>query len=295
MVTLVNYAIKCYNSGEINNLSILHYMQKNSVVLENITFSYEEEKPILKNVSMVIPQGKITVVMGGSGCGKTTLLRLISGQYKATRGKVEVFGENIARLSNSKLLELRKNLGMLFQFGALFTDINVHDNVAFVLNEHTDLLPSIIDKIVNMKLKSVGLFGCGHMMPQELSGGMARRVALARSTALDPQLMLYDEPFTGLDPISLQVIAMLIQEFSRALNQTVVLVTHDLKTTLEIADNIYFMEQGEIIFSGTPSEIKNTSNEAVRQFIEGNVDGPFKYEFATSLNYTHELGLNKSE
>jgi phospholipid/cholesterol/gamma-HCH transport system ATP-binding protein len=159
-----------------------------------------------------------------------------------------------------------------------------------VLNEHTKLPKSIINKIVDMKLKAVGLYGTSNMMPQELSGGMARRVALARSTALDPELMLFDEPFTGLDPISLQVAAMLIQEFSRALNQTVVLVTHDIKTTLEIADVIYFMEQGKIIESGSPEEIRNTTNAAVRQFIDGNIDGPFVYEYQTKLDYKTELG-----
>lgn len=265
-------------------------MQNNSAILNNVTFSYDEENVILDNVSISIPRGKVTAIMGGSGCGKTTILRLISGQQFVTSGTVEVFGTNIANISNKKLLELRKKIGMLFQFGALFTDMNVHDNVAFSLIEHTKLPKSIINKIVDMKLKAVGLFGTGQMMPQELSGGMARRVALARSTALDPELMLYDEPFTGLDPISQQVAAMLIRQFSESLDQTVVLVTHDIKTTLEIADNIYFMEQGKIIFSGTPEDIKNTSNEAVRQFIEGNIDGPFRYEFETKLDYTNELG-----
>lgn len=265
-------------------------MQNNAAILNNVTFSYDEENIILDNVSISIPRGKVTAIMGGSGCGKTTILRLLSGQQFANFGIVEVFGNNIANISNKKLLELRKKIGMLFQFGALFTDMNVHDNVAFSLIEHTKLPKSIINKIVDMKLKAVGLFGTSQMMPQELSGGMARRVALARSTALDPELMLYDEPFTGLDPISQQVAAMLIRQFSEYLNQTVVLVTHDIKTTLEIADNIHFMEQGKIIFSGTPEDIKNTSNEAVRQFIEGNIDGPFKYEFETKLDYANELG-----
>lgn len=265
-------------------------MQNNSVILNNVTFSYDEENVILDNVSITIPHGKVTAIMGGSGCGKTTVLRLISGQQVASSGTVTVFGTNLANISNAELLVLRKKIGLLFQFGALFTDMNVHDNVAFALKEHTKLPNSIIDKIVDMKLKAVGLFGTGQMMPQELSGGMARRVALARSTALDPELMLYDEPFTGLDPISQQVAAMLIHQFSESLNQTVVLVTHDIKTTLEIADMIYFMEQGKIIFSGTPQDIKNTTNPAVRQFIEGNVEGPFRYEFETKLDYTHSLG-----
>lgn len=264
--------------------------QKNLVAIENVTFSYDEDKTILENVSLDIPKGKVVAIMGGSGCGKTTLLRLISGQHQVSAGRVKVFNQDLAKISNNTLLNLRKRIGMLFQFGALFTDMNVHDNVAFALNEHSKLPKSIINKIVAMKLKAVGLFGTESMMPQELSGGMARRVALARSTALDPELMLYDEPFTGLDPISQQVAAMLIKNFSKALNQTVVLVTHDIQTSFEIADIIYFMEQGRIIANGTPNEIKNTTNPSVRQFIEGNVLGPFVYEFQTSLDYNQQLG-----
>lgn len=265
--------------------------QKNLVTIENVTFSYDEDKTILKDVSLNVPVGSVVAIMGGSGCGKTTLLRLISGQYQVNSGKVKVFGRDLAKISNRTLLDLRKKIGMLFQFGALFTDMNVHDNVAFALNEHSNLPKSIIDKIVTMKLKAVGLFGTGEMMPQQLSGGMARRVALARSTALDPELMLYDEPFTGLDPISQHVAAMLIKNFSEALDQTVVLVTHDIQTSLEIADIIYFMEQGKIIASGTPNEIKNTTNPSVKQFIEGNVSGPFVYEFQTNLDYNQQLGV----
>ena len=222
-------------------------MQKNSVVLSNVTFSYDNENIILDDVSVTIPQGKIVAIMGGSGCGKTTILRLISGQQYTKLGTVSVFEENLAKLSHKDLMNLRKKIGMLFQFGALFTDMNVSDNVAFAITEHSKLPRSIVDKIVAMKLKAVGLFGTGQMMPQELSGGMARRVALARSTALDPELMLYDEPFTGLDPISMQVAALLIKQFSQALNQTAILVTHDIKITLEIADIIYFMEQGKVL------------------------------------------------
>lgn len=266
-------------------------MHNYSVVIDNVTFGYEDNSPILKNVSVKIPVGKIVAIMGGSGCGKTTLLRLISGQIKTWKGHVSVFDQNISKISNNQLLELRKRMGMLFQFGALFTDMSVYDNVAFALQEHTNLPKSIIDKIVAMKLKAVGLFGTETMMPGDLSGGMARRVALARAAALDPELMLYDEPFTGLDPISLQVSAMLIKQFCKTLGQTVVLVTHDIKTTLEIADSIYFMENGKIIAQGTPDEIKNTTNPAVKQFIEGNIDGPFVYEFQSKLNYNEYLGV----
>lgn len=281
--------LKCYNTVNLIFTHVLK-MQKYSVIIDNVTFSYDEDKIILDNVSLTIPRGKVIAIMGGSGCGKTTLLRLISGQHTVNSGYVEVFGQNLSKISNNALLGLRKRIGMLFQFGALFTDMNVHDNVAFALTEHSNLPKTIINKIVDMKLKAVGLFGTGMMMPQELSGGMARRVALARSTALDPELMLYDEPFTGLDPISQQVAAMLIKNFSIALDQTVVLITHDIKTSFEIADIIYFMEQGKIIASGTPEEIKNTTNPSVRQFIEGNVSGPFAYEFQTNLDYNSKLG-----
>lgn len=259
------------------------------VTLENVTFGYEDEKPILQDVSVRIPSGQIIAIMGGSGCGKTTLLRLITGQEKPWSGKVKLFGQDIDLLSNNQILQLRQRLGVLFQFGALFTDMSVYDNVAFPLQEHTNLPTTIIDKIIAMKLKSVGLFGTQEMFPQELSGGMARRVAMARAMALDPELMLYDEPFTGLDPISLQVSALLIKQFSTTLKQTAVLVTHDIKTTLEIADRIYFMERGKIIAEGTPDEIKKTTNPAVKQFIEGSIVGPFKYEFDSKLNYEQHL------
>ena len=266
-------------------------MENNIVIIKNVTFGYEEDKPIIKNVSLKIPQGKITAIMGASGSGKTTLLRLISGQYKADSGTINVFGQNIGSLSHREILKLRRNLGVLFQFGALFTDMSVYDNVAFSLNEHTDLPREIIDIIVAMKLEAVGLFGTQNMMPQELSGGMARRVALARSIALDPKLMLYDEPFTGLDPISLNVAAMLIKKLNEALGQTSILVTHDIEASLKIVDYIYFMAGGEIVASGTPKDVQKTDNPIVRQFIDGQVSGPFSFEFDTPLDYNTYIGL----
>lgn len=268
-------------------------MQTNTVVLNNVSFGYDEDKPIIKNVSLSIPKGKCIAIMGGSGSGKTTLLRLISGQYKANKGTVTVFDQQIDLLSNREILKLRRNLGMLFQFGALFTDMSVYENVAFSLKEHSNLPEAIIDKIVAMKLEAVGLFGTQNMMPQELSGGMARRVALARSMALDPELMLYDEPFTGLDPISLNVSAMLIKKLNTALGQTSILVTHDIKASLEIVDYVYFMANGEIVAEGTPHEVQETDNKMVRQFINGQVNGPFRFEYETKLDYTRYLGLEK--
>jgi phospholipid/cholesterol/gamma-HCH transport system ATP-binding protein len=266
-------------------------MQDYSVIVDNVTFGYIDDKPILSNVSLKIPQGKIVAIMGGSGCGKTTLLRLISGQIKPQSGHVSILGQEITTQSNKQILELRKRMGMLFQFGALFTDMSVYDNVAFCLREHTDLPDSIIEKIVAMKLNAVGLFGTGHLMPGQLSGGMARRVALARSMALDPELMMYDEPFTGLDPISLNVSAMLIQKLNIALGQTSILVTHDIESSFKIVDYIYFMADGKIIAEGSPMDVKNTSNPAVRQFIEGKVDGPYTFEYKTNLDYNTYLGL----
>ncbi len=265
-------------------------MNEALISLDNVSFSYTEEKPILKNITLTIPKGKITAIMGGSGSGKTTLLRLITGQITANSGQVIAFGHNLSQ-SNDKLLgNIRTRLGMLFQFGALFTDINVASNVAFPLYEHTDLPKSFIDKIVAMKLEAVGLTGTQEMMPSELSGGMARRVALARAMALDPELMLYDEPFTGLDPISLNVTAMLIKNLNDSLKQTSVLVTHDIPATLKIADYIYFMANGQVIAQGTPNEIEKTTDPAVKQFINGEVNGPFAYKYSSKNSYEHYLG-----
>ena len=264
-------------------------MQSNIISIDNVTFGYDEEHPILKNISLLIPKGSIVAIMGGSGSGKTTLLKLISGQCLANTGTISVFGNNIANLNTTGLLCLRKRLGMLFQFGALFTDMSIYENVAFPLKEHTNLPESVIKKIVAMKLNSVGLFGTQDMLPNELSGGMARRVALARSMALDPELMLYDEPFTGLDPITLNVTAILIKKLNQALKQTTVLVTHDVETSLKIVDYIYFVSDSKIIASGTPDEIKKTSNPAVKQFISGETSGIFNYKYATNLNYNDYL------
>lgn len=266
-------------------------MVNKSVKLDNVYFNYEENKPILSGINLEAKTGKITAIMGGSGCGKTTVLRLISGLIKANHGTVQVFGENINNLSSKQLSEFRTHMGMLFQFGALFTDMSVYENVAFTLKEHTNLPESIIKKIVAMKLNAVGLFGTQDMMPQELSGGMARRVALARATALDPYLMLYDEPFTGLDPISLNVAAMLIKKLGEAFNQTVILVTHDIETALKIAHYIYFMANGKIIAEGTPEEIKNTDNPLVCQFIKGEIKGPFQYKYESKMNYNEFIGI----
>lgn len=261
------------------------------ITLENVSFAYDESRQILKNLSLTIPAGKTVAIMGGSGSGKTTLLKLISGQIRPTTGSMHVFGNDMNTISNKQLNEMRKKIGMLFQFGALFTDLNVYDNIAFALREHTKLPTSIIDKVVAMKLEAVGLSGTQLLQPSELSGGMARRVALARAIAMDPQLMLYDEPFTGLDPISLNTIAMLIKKLNVHLKQTSILVTHDISATMAIADYTYFMSNGEIIASGTPEEIAKTTNPAVKQFILGEVNGPFAYKYPATQSYEQYLGL----
>ncbi len=267
-------------------------MKNNLVSLSDVSFAYSEDKPILKSINLEIEQGKITAIMGGSGSGKTTVLRLISGQITANSGISRVFGQDMANLSKKDVLKLRQKLGMLFQFGALFTDMTVAENVAFPLIENTNLPISIIHKMVAMKLEAVGLTGTQEMTPNELSGGMARRVALARAIALDPELMLYDEPFTGLDPISLNITAMLIKKLNDNLGQTAVLVSHDIEATMKIADYVYFMANGEIIDHGTPTEVANTSNPAVRQFIRGELGNSFSYKYPAKNGYEYYLGRN---
>lgn len=257
----------------------------NLVEFKNVSFSYTEAKPIIKNINLVIPKGSVVAIMGGSGCGKTTLLKLISAQIFPDKGEVEVFNAKTKTANHKSIYAIRKKMGMLFQFGALFTDMSVGQNVAFPIKEHTNLHYKEVNLKVSQKLEAVGLFGTQGLMPQELSGGMARRVALARAIALDPELMLYDEPFTGLDPISLNIAAKLIKQLSQEHNQSAVLVTHDIEATMKIADYMYFMSQGEIIAEGTPEEIKKTQNPSVQQFITGAIDGPFSFKYQTSINY----------
>lgn len=257
------------------------------VLLQNVRFAYGE-RTILSDISLSIPRGKVVAIMGGSGCGKTTLLRLIGGQERAAGGRVQVDGQDVGTLSHEALYALRRRMGMLFQFGALFTDLSVFDNVAFPLREHTNLPPELLDDLVMMKLHAVGLRGAARLMPGELSGGMARRVALARTIALDPMLLMYDEPFTGLDPISLGVIGQLIRRFNDALGASSVIVTHDIQESLQIVDYIYFISDGGVVAEGTPDDIRNTDDPFVYQFIHAEVDGPvpFHYpadDYATSL------------
>lgn len=237
------------------------------------------ERLILSGIDFSVRRGQLVAVMGGSGSGKTTLLRLVSGQLRARKGSVRVFGESLEKISEKELYALRRRMGMLFQFGALFTDLSVFDNVAYPLREHTDLPESMIRDLVLLKLNAVGLRGAATLMPSELSGGMARRVALARSVALDPELIMYDEPFAGLDPISLGVIGQAIRKLNDALGAASILVTHDVVESLSIVDYVYLVSEGKIVAQGTPDEIRASTDPFVHQFIYAEADGPVPFHY----------------
>jgi phospholipid/cholesterol/gamma-HCH transport system ATP-binding protein len=250
-----------------------------AVQLSDVSFGYDRRRPILRSIDMTIPRGKLTAIMGGSGCGKTTILRLIGGQLRAQRGRVIVAGKDVAALGRDELFALRRKIGMLFQFGALFTDMTVFENIAFPLREHTELPEELIRDLVLMKLNAVGLRGAAQLRPSELSGGMARRVALARAIALDPLLVMYDEPFAGLDPISLGIVGQLIRKLNDALGITSVVVTHDIYESLKIVDYIYFVAEGRIVAHGTPEDVRASTDPFVRQFVDGEPDGPVPFHY----------------
>ena len=256
--------------------------------MEDVTFGYDRLRPILTGITMSIPRGQVVAIMGGSGCGKTTILRLIGGQLRQQTGDVRVDGQSVRQLDRDALFALRRRIGMLFQFGALFTDMTVFENIAFPIREHTDLGESLIRDLVLMKLHAVGLRGAAQLKPSELSGGMARRVALARAVALDPMLVLYDEPFAGLDPISLGVVGQLIRKLNDALGTTSVVVTHDVYESLKIVDYLYFVSAGRIIAQGTPDEVRTSTDPFVRQFVDGESDGPVPFHYP-ARPYAEEL------
>ncbi|QFY89357.2 ABC transporter ATP-binding protein [Magnetovirga frankeli] len=237
------------------------------------------ERVIFDGVDMDIARGAVTAVMGPSGSGKTTLLKLIGGQLRPAAGRIEFNGQDVHRLGHVELFELRKQMGMLFQSGALLTDLNVFDNVAYPLREHTRLPASMIRKLVLLKLEAVGLRGARAMMPAQLSGGMARRVALARAIALDPMMVLYDEPFTGQDPISLAVLVKLIHDLNEASRLTSVIVSHDVAETASIADCIHVISDGRVVASGTPQAIAASDSAWVKQFMQGLADGPAHFHY----------------
>lgn len=248
------------------------------VAVKDLSFG-RGERPILEDVNLEIPRGKITAIMGPSGCGKTTLLSLIGGQLRPGKGTVMVDGLEVPKLSRRGLFALRKRMGMLFQRGALLTDLSVFENVAFPMREHTDLPGSIIRDLVLMKLEAVGLRGARDLMPSELSGGMARRVALARAIALDPMMIMYDEPFAGQDPISMGVLVRLIKQLNDALGITSIIVSHDVPETASIADYIYVLSNRRVIGQGTPEDLEATTSEWVRQFMDALPEGPVQFHY----------------
>lgn len=237
---------------------------------------------IFDKVSLHVPRGKVTAIMGPSGIGKTTLLRLIGGQIAPDEGEIWFDGKNIPTLKRSQLYQARKKMSMLFQSGALFTDINVFDNVAFPLREHTELPEDLIRTMVRLKLEAVGLRGAEKLMPSELSGGMARRAALARAIALDPEMVMYDEPFVGQDPITMGVLVELIRNLNSALGLTSVVVSHDVPEVMSIADQVYLLADGRIIASGTPDELRANPDAMVQQFLQGQADGPVPFRYPAS-------------
>ncbi|MER2472549.1 phospholipid ABC transporter ATP-binding protein MlaF [Photorhabdus laumondii] len=245
---------------------------------------------IFADINLIVPRGKVTAIMGPSGIGKTTLLRLIGGQLRPERGEIWFDGDNIPALSRSHLYAARKKMSMLFQSGALFTDLSVFENVAFPLREHTNLPEEIIQTTVMMKLEAVGLRGAANLMPSELSGGMARRAALARAIALDPELIMFDEPFVGQDPITMGVLVKLIDELNKALGVTCVVVSHDVPEVLSIADYAYIIAEQQVIAEGTAQQLHSNSDRRVRQFLDGIADGPVPFRFPAGDYKTELLG-----
>jgi len=248
------------------------------VQLRNVTFGYGE-RVVLRDLSLTVPRGKVTAIMGASGGGKTTILRLIGGQQRAQQGQVLVNGQDVGAMDMEQLYAARRRMGMLFQFGALFTDMSVFDNVAFPLREHTDLPEELIRDIVLMKLGAVGLRGARDLMPSQISGGMARRVALARAVALDPELIMYDEPFAGLDPISLGTAAQLIRRLNDAMGLTTIVVSHDLEETFRLADQVIILGPGSVAAQGTPDDVRASQDPLVHQFVHALPTGPVPFHY----------------
>ena len=256
----------------------MSYLDDSIIDIKQLSFA-RGDRAIFDGVDIRIPRGKVTAVMGPSGTGKTTLLRLIGGQLKPDNGQILLDEDNIPALSRKELFQVREKMGMLFQSGALFTDMTVFENVAFPIRVHTDLSDQMIRDVVLMKLHAVGLRGAADMMPSELSGGMARRVALARAIALDPDLVMYDEPFTGQDPIAMGVLVNLIARLNKALGHTSIIVSHDINETLAIADYIYLIADAKVLAHGTAAELRENDSPQVRQFLDGLPDGPVPFHF----------------
>jgi len=259
------------------------------IEISDLHFSYGD-RPVLQGIDLKVPRGKVVAILGASGCGKTTLLRHIGGQLKPARGSVRVAGQVVHELDDEALYRLRRKMGMMFQAGGLFSDLTVFDNVAFPLREHTKLPESMIRDLVLMKLDAVGLRGARHLYPSELSGGMARRVALARAIAMDPELLIYDEPFAGLDPISLNVIANLIRKLNDALGITSIVVTYDVSESIKVVDYIYLILDGKIAAAGPTEEMVVSKDPFVEQFLHAKPEGPVPFHFP-GLPYGHALGF----
>jgi phospholipid/cholesterol/gamma-HCH transport system ATP-binding protein len=269
-------------------------LQQSSAIVDIRNLDYAvNNRPVFAGLDLKIPRGLITAIMGPSGTGKTTLLRLITGQVIADSGAIEVAGEDMRRISRANLYVLRRRMGMLFQNGALLTDLTVFENVAFPLREHTDLPERLIRELVLTKLQAVGLRGAAELMPAELSGGMSRRVALARAVIMDPELLIYDEPFAGLDPISLGVILRLIRRLNDALGITSIVVSHDVQEISTVADQVYLLSGGKVVAAGTPQQLKVNPSEVVKQFVGGLADGPVPFHFPAP-DYFSEL-LSRGE
>ncbi|RPH66613.1 MAG: ABC transporter ATP-binding protein [Burkholderiales bacterium] len=257
--------------------------------LDRVRFGYGK-RVILDDISMRFERGKVVALIGGSGSGKTTILRLIGGQLRPQQGSVVFDGQDVHRLDREGLYALRRRMGMLYQFGALFTDLSAFENVAFPLREHTDLTEAMIRDLVLMKLEAVGLRGAAQLQTSELSGGMARRVALARAIALDPPLIMYDEPFAGLDPVALATVAQLIRRLNDALDSASIVVSHDIKDAFAIADQVFLLAGGRIAAQGSPEQMKASDDPNVRQFLEGDIDGPIAFHYQAKP-LAEDLGL----
>ncbi len=264
-------------------------MSDNLIEIRDLSFAYGD-RLVLKGINLTAKRGQVIAIMGISGGGKTTLLRLIGGALRPTSGQLFVDGVDMSRIDSRELYVLRRRMGMLFQFGALFTDMSVFDNVAFPLREHTDLPDEMIHDLVMMKLNAVGLRGASQLMPAELSGGMARRVALARAIALEPNLILYDEPFAGLDPISLGITGNLIRRLTDTLGITSIVVTHDIQESLRMVDYVYFVSEGVIAAEGTPDQLRASDVPFVHQFVHGEEDGPVPFHYPAP-SYAADLEL----
>lgn len=262
------------------------------VELRNLTFGYGE-RVILNDVSLAVPRGKVTALMGASGGGKTTILRLIGGQNRAQSGQMLFDGQDVTGMNQEQIYAARRRMGMLFQFGALFADMNVYDNVAFPLREHTDLPETLIRDVVLMKLNAMGLRGAWDLMPGQVSGGMARRIALARAIALDPELVMYDEPFSGLDPISLGTAAHLIRQLNDTMGLTSIFVSHELEQTFAIADHIIILANGRVATQGTPDEVRQSTDPLVYQYVNALSDGPVRFHYP-GVSVADDFGLATS-